>query len=73
MAELIRPTTVNIISKDGECKLHIIIDLNLNLNTSGTAGKAEIVEKEKIEEEKPLWEIPEFKTKEKIKFGKKEE
>ena len=73
MGELIRPTRVNIITKEGECKLEIVIDLNINLNANGgVVGSTQSKEDEK-EEEKTMWAIPTFKSKDKVKFGKKKE
>lgn len=66
MASLTGPTQVNVVTKEGECKLHIVIDLNINLNTN----KVEINSKQIDEEEQPEWAIPSFKAAEKIKFGK---
>ena len=51
-------------TKDGECK--ISIELTININQSG-----EVVATAKQIEE-TAWAIPDFSSKEKIKFGKKE-
>ena len=75
MVDLIRPTKVHVITKEGECQLNITIDLNINLNTgtvdiqSSKANK--IVEKE--DDDKAVWAIPTFESKDKVKFGKKKE
>jgi len=73
MAELIRPTKVQVITKEGECKLNITIDLNINLNRENLGFKSDepVVEKEK--EEETIWAIPDFKSQDKVKFGKKKE
>lgn len=58
MGELIK--SPKIISKDGEFKVHIILEINLNINSS------------EVKQEKAEWIIPEFGVAEKIEFGKKE-
>ncbi len=78
MGDLIRPTKVHVITRDGECQLNITIDLNINLNTgavdfqSAKANKIELPE-EKKDEEKTVWAIPTFKSEDKVKFGKRKE
>lgn len=77
MGDLIRPTKVHVVTKDGECQLNITIDLNINLNTgtvelqSSKATTAPVVEK--AEEDKTVWAIPTFVSGDKVKFGKKKE
>lgn len=78
MGDLIRPTKVHVITKEGECQLHITIDLNINLNTGvvdGQVSKATKVDQptEEKEEEKTVWAIPTFKSEDKVKFGKRKE
>ncbi len=79
MGHLIQPRNIKqIITKEGETQVRIVIDLNINL----TAGSVEIGGKGKkrsldddepeVIEEAPAWEIPNFSSGEKIKFGKKE-
>jgi len=81
MGDLIRPTKVHVVTKDGECQLNITIDLNINLNT-GTVElqsskakieKEQVKEVEQEEEEKTVWAIPKFKSEDKVKFGKRKE
>ncbi len=72
MADLIRPS-VKIISHDGEFKLQVAIDLNINLNTNNISVVPKLNDKEDLSEKENLWVIPEFKSTEKIKFGKKKE
>jgi hypothetical protein len=75
MGDLIRPTRVNVITKEGECKLHIVIDLNINLNTNNIEVKSRQTDNTpeiKEEEEKTEWIIPSFKPGDKVKFGMKE-
>lgn len=72
MPQLIKTGDVKVVSKDGEVKLSITLDLNINLgdiqglsvSSSGGGG----ADKNK-EEEKVHWAIPDF-TSEKINFGK---
>ena len=72
MAQLIRPSDVKIITKDGELKVSITLDLNINMNGSMEAlsvdGKS-TVKKETLDD-KVAWAIPDFVS-EKINFGKK--
>ncbi len=77
MGDLIRPTKVHVITKEGECKLDITIDLNINLTTGGIdfqSAKASKIEKlEEKDDEKTVWAIPTFKSEDKVKFGKRKE
>ena len=73
MGDLIRPTRVNVITKEGECKLHIVIDLNINLNTNSVEVKSRQTDNTpEVQEEKTEWIIPSFKPGDKVKFGNKE-
>lgn len=78
MAQLIKASDVKVITKDGECRLSISIDLNVNLNASGIAvgvqnTKVEQVTQQEKEntKESTLWEIPDFTPMPKLNFGKK--
>jgi hypothetical protein len=76
MGDLIRPTKVHVITKEGECKLNITIDLNINLNTGTVdfqSAKATKIEQQPEEDEKTVWAIPTFKSEDKVKFGKRKE
>jgi hypothetical protein len=76
MAQLIRPSDVKIITKDGELKVSITLDLNINMNGSVGAlsadGKSNAKKETLIDnlEDKVAWAIPDF-IPEKIDFGKK--
>jgi hypothetical protein len=72
MGSLITPTKINVITKEGECKLHIVIDLNINLNTTNVSINSRQAATPEVQEEKTTWEIPSFKSVEKVKFGNKE-
>lgn len=75
MGELIKPTQVHLVTREGEVKLNIVIDLNINLNTGNVEVKQSNALEKKIEEEdeKTLWAIPNFTKQDKVKFGKKKE
>lgn len=76
MGDLLRPAKVHVVSKEGECQVNIVIDLNINLTTEGVAlksNRSERQEAEKEEEEKTIWAIPNFTQQNKVKFGKKKE
>jgi len=74
MPQLIKPGDVKIITKDGEVKISISLDLNINMGeiSSGVGIlKSNIEEKiNKKEEDKVQWAIPDFAPTEKINFGK---
>lgn len=77
MADLIRPTKVHVVTKDGECNLNITIDLNINLTTGAvdfqSAKASKLDQFEANDEEKTVWAIPTFKSEDKVKFGKRKE
>ena len=56
------------ITKDGECKVFINIQLDINVNNGAVSIKtAPSIEKD---EEKVDWAIPDFSQSPKLKFGK---
>lgn len=73
MVQLIKPHDVKVVTKQGECTVSIVLELNINLNSDGlqVATKASAVEAPPKEEETENveWTIPDFSTT-KIKFGK---
>jgi len=81
LAQLIRPSTVKVLSQDGEVKVTIALELTINLNSDGLQvsaaaredGVSETVEKKKLKqkEETAMWEIPDFGPVPKVDFGKK--
>lgn len=76
MPQLIKPQEVKVITKDGECQVSIVLELNINLNTDGVvAVSAQAIKQDKQEKPKSgtNWEIPDFETLPKINFGKKQE
>ena len=69
MVDLIRPR-VSVITKEGECQIHITLDLNININ--GVTTKIEETKTGKLEEKEATeWVIPTFDSGDKISFGKK--
>jgi hypothetical protein len=76
MAILVNPNNVKVISQNGEVTLALQIDLNINLNCGGVvsqgtssvnnSGPAPI----KKDDDEAAWLVPDFNSKEKIKFGK---
>lgn len=72
MAQLIQPSNVKVLTKDGEITVSVQIDLNINLNQQGITfqdGKT-IVQQAAKKDDDVAWVIPDFGTSEKIKFGK---
>jgi hypothetical protein len=74
MPNLIQPNTVKIVTKEGEITVSLQIDLNINLNQSGTtftsnnsSGNSSSSNKKDDDFE---WAIPDFQKSEKVKFGK---
>ena len=78
MAQLVKPGEVKIITRDGELLISLQIDLNINLNQSGSvvveggvqATHTNVTNNSTVENEDSSWLIPDFKPAEKIKFGK---
>jgi hypothetical protein len=74
MPQLIKPNDVRIVTKDGEVKISISLDLNINMGEiSGGVNilKSDVESKTtKKEEDKIQWAIPDFAPTEKINFGK---
>ena len=56
-----------ITTKDGECKVQISIQLDVNINEHGVSIKASNETDEPVD-----WAIPDFATGQKLKFGKEE-
>ncbi len=79
MAQLIKPTEVSVKTVNGEVLLNIKLDININLSQGNVAQQIAIPEtkvegklEEKKKEDSKLWEIPDFTSVPKIKFGTKE-
>ncbi len=78
MPQLIRPQEVKVLTQNGEVRVSIMLDLNINLNASGgfdvTATARDNppqVEQQRVKED-TQWAIPDFGASPKINFGKKE-
>ena len=74
LPQLIKPNEVKVITKNGECQVSIVLELNINLNGDSTVVSAQSVkqEKEKSKSSGFNWEVPDFEASPKIQFGKKE-
>lgn len=76
MAQLIKPQDVKIVTKQGECEVSIVLELNININADGlqvTAqanNKPAVVEMTEKKEKEQDWFIPEFSNSTKVNFGK---
>jgi hypothetical protein len=75
MAERIKTNKVNIQSttKDGECKINICLDLNININSGEVVVNAQNITPLKKQEEKKkedVYMIPDFGSSQIIDFGK---
>lgn len=79
LPQLIKPKEVKVVTKDGECQVSIVLELNINLNTDNVVVSAQAIKqeiKQETKQEKPKesgWEIPDFENFPKINFGKKQE
>jgi hypothetical protein len=76
MANYINHDNVKVISKDGEVTIHLNININLNgeiQNSQNLVYSKKIEDKTILnqEDEKTMWEIPDFTPiKNKVNFGK---
>lgn len=76
MAVLVNPNNVKVIAQNGEVTLSLQIDLNINLNANGTSTVGNGLNSPTAQATKPkdddeaAWLVPDFNSKEKIKFGK---
>lgn len=75
MPQLIKPNEVKVVTKNGECQVSIVLELNINLNgdLAVSAQSAQIKEtaKESKKNDDFAWEVPDFEAAPKIQFGKK--
>lgn len=81
MAQLIRPSSVKVLTQDGEVHVTISLELTINLNSEGlhvsgeaTHQRQDVIDKpkEKSKKEDVMWEIPDFGTSPKVDFGKQQ-
>lgn len=77
MAQLITPNSVKVVTQNGEVTISLQIDLNINLNQSGTVVGADSTvnsilpnKTKKMDDDAVDWEIPDFGPTKKINFGK---
>jgi hypothetical protein len=75
MPSLITPHSVKIITKEGEITVSLQIDLNINLNQSGTTFTSNNnnggVSSSGVKKDDDFeWAIPDFQKSEKVNFGK---
>lgn len=76
MAVLVNPSNVKVISQNGEVTLSLQIDLNINLNCNGSPSVGNVYNNPSTptvkpkEDDEAAWLVPDFNSKEKIKFGK---
>lgn len=74
MVRLLKKKDVQVITKNGECEIHITLDLNISLNADGlqvgaSAGKSKSSDDEDFE-----WMVPDFSPdSQQVDFGKKVE
>jgi len=83
MPQLIKSNTIRVEGENGECRVHITLDLNITLKTDGSLevqAKARPAEaplaqasEDEVKTEETAWAIPTFTSGRKINFGKKEE
>ena len=76
MAQLIKPTEISVKTVNGEVLVNLKLDININLTqgvVNTTVESKQEEKKIKQEEKQTLWEIPEFNSVPKIKFGNKEQ
>ena len=69
MAQLIKPTEISVKTVNGE----VLVNLNLDININTTVESKQEEIKEKPKQKETIWEIPEFNSVPKIKFGNKEQ
>lgn len=74
MVQLLKKNQVTVVTKDGECEIHLVLDVNLNIGDINVktedikvraTGRSVDVD---VEEEDAEFIVPDF-TSEKIKFG----
>ena len=74
MVQVIKPHDVKVITQQGEVKVSIVLELNINLNADGLSVTSRTVASEAVpsvgrKEDEVEWAIPDFANS-KIKFGK---
>jgi hypothetical protein len=77
MPQRISPSKIVMVTKDGECQLNIVLELNINLNANGQIGVAmtaqdpsQIAQKaEEKQDDSFPFEIPDFTSGAGFDFG----
>lgn len=78
MPQVIQKPITKVVTKDGECEITIVLELNINLNSDGMTATVKQPEGSvktqsvQVEEDDKSWIIPNFQHN-KINFGKKVE
>lgn len=76
MPQVVGPGQIVTVVKDGECRVSITLDLNININQSGeVSASASVVGQERTkipakDMDKVEYEIPDFTSDLKVDFGK---
>ncbi len=75
MAQVLKPSELKIVTKDGELEITLKLDINININQSDVSVKTEASNAKTKDvkpsiDEKTNWEIPDFGPSPKLKFGK---
>lgn len=73
MVQRIEPVKTIVVSKDGECKVTIELELNINLNSDGLSIQSEVkphIEKEKKDFDKVDYIIPDLSSGFTVDLGK---
>jgi hypothetical protein len=73
MPQLIRPNEVRVVTEGGECTVHIVLELNINVRSDGAVGVSVKGGEQSKPAEEGGWEIPNFSSGNKVKFGQKGE
>lgn len=65
-------TSQIVVTKDGECHLTITLELNINLNSDGVTASVQSVKSPNMEDDddKVIFEVPDFTSGNTIDFGK---
>jgi hypothetical protein len=74
MVRLLKKKDVQVVTKDGECEVHITLDLNISLNSDGLqiGASAGGSSKDEDEDEDFEWAVPDFGLDSaQVDFGKK--
>ena len=74
MPQVIKPTKVVTVTKDGECKVDITIDLTIHLDSSGLKVSSQVAAaQQETEVDETKWAIPTFGNAGQVSFGKSEQ